>query len=587
MALFLLIAVMPTPCARSQSGPRSTPRISQCLPPGIRRGGKEIWEIRGTNLGRIERVELEGSGIPTHILRATSQSVTIEASASTSARPGIRELRLAGPDGISNLLLLCVDDLSQVSEHEPNDSGDNATALPVGSAGVGVLDMADIDHFRVAGVGGQRVTIELEARRLGVPITPVVTVSSSQHQAIGQFRETPGMEGDCRFSVVMPSVGTCIVQVKDSLYQGGNGLAYRLRASLEPYATAIFPLGGLAGGQVDLHISGGSLHRPLSCLCRLPDNLGSFLKMDSCQDTRSLMPPATRLVIRSGAERTETNPTDGRKVMELLMLGESMNGRLDRPGEIDHYRIVAGDELVVLRIVAAQCGSRLDSVIRVRDASGMVVAENDDSAGGSVDAETTTNPDSRLELPASLRGDFTVEVSDRYGRGGLEYGYRLSMGSAPPDFRLEIDSYGDGAAPDDLSSKGDPPIGVLDLRTGSESRITVKVKREGLTGPIRLSLQGLPEEFVCEPVMLRRFRPVAGSTVTMGEAVLKVQAAPTLRERQGRFTIIGTATLEDGRTISRSGECRLPVGNVATTETLRPVSRRVTSLLFRVYTEKE
>ncbi len=255
----LLVAVLLSAPATKAQNVATQPLISSCLPPGIQRGTQAVWEVHGTSLGRVDRADLEGSGITTRIVRVANDLAILEATATPDAHPGIRELRLSGPDGITNALLVRVDDLLQVREREPNDQPDRATAMPVESAAVGVLEPADIDWFRISGESGQRVTIDLEARRLGVPVHPVVSVYSAEHQALGQFRETPGIEGDCRFSMSLPADGVIVAQVKDGLYQGGNGLAYRLRATSQPYATAMFPLGGPAGGRVRVRIFGGTL----------------------------------------------------------------------------------------------------------------------------------------------------------------------------------------------------------------------------------------------------------------------------------------------------------------------------------------
>ncbi len=284
-------------------------------------------------------------------------------------------------------------------------------------------------------------------------------------------------------------------------------------------------------------------------------------------------------MVGAGVDRLE-NP---RKDLQTLTLSETINGRIDDPGEVDRYRIVLTGEPCALRIVAAECGSWLDSVLRVRDSRGVLVAESDDSA--SLDeAESATNPDSMLELPTDARGTFTVEVTDRYGKGGSEYAYRLSAAGSFPDFRITIDPR---LATELVSSKEVPPNGVLPLATGTAARIPLRVKRRGRTGPITIRLEGLPPGTHVDPVVARRFRPTLEPTVMGAEVELEVKVDPGLADRQGRFRVIGTAIGEDGQTRTRRGECRLPIGAVAPAGGPPPVWRSATSLPFRVYTGKD
>ena len=62
-----------------------------------------------------------------------------------------------------------------------------------------------------------------------------------------------------------------------------------------------------------------------------------------------------------------------------MTLPAALVGALATPGDVDAYEFGArAGEEIVFQVVARPIGSRLDSVIRVRDADGKLIAENND-----------------------------------------------------------------------------------------------------------------------------------------------------------------------------------------------------------------
>ncbi len=152
-----------------------------------------------------------------------------------------------------------------------------AQEVAAGSAIEGLLKPLDIDHFRIKGPPGQRFTLDLEDRRIGTSISPVVTLFSSSGRSLAQGRESRGGDRDCRMSLVLPDDGLCLVQVRDNTYGGSELARYRLRIDPAPYASAIFPLGGPKGGTIEVEVSGGNLVEARRKTITLPDAPGSFV----------------------------------------------------------------------------------------------------------------------------------------------------------------------------------------------------------------------------------------------------------------------------------------------------------------------
>ena len=101
--------------------------------------------------------------------------------ARASARSGSRA------EGMSNLALVRVDTPPQVVEVEPNDDPSRPRRSRRARRWPGSSKPIDVDHLSGRGDAGPRLTLDLEARRVGTSITPVVTV----FRRVGR-RDRPG-----------------------------------------------------------------------------------------------------------------------------------------------------------------------------------------------------------------------------------------------------------------------------------------------------------------------------------------------------------------------------------------------------------
>ncbi len=218
----------------------------------------------------------------------------------------------------------------------------------------------DLDHFRVTGCAGQEVAIEVEARRLGVAIAPLVTVMSTDGRPLHQSGEGQGVNGDCLFLYRYPRDGDYVIQVRDLLYGGARGAWYRLRVTDEPFATALFPLGAPVGSVVTLTAAGGNLAAPIMQAFTVPEGARAIRSVPPFESARASVNAPLRIVAGDGPESFEP--------AETLEIDRTLNGRIDKPGEIDRYRLRTrkGERVTVGGVVAASLGSWLDSVVAVR-----------------------------------------------------------------------------------------------------------------------------------------------------------------------------------------------------------------------------
>jgi hypothetical protein len=548
----------------------SVPALTGVSPPGAVIGATTEWTISGRNLTSVERFHVSGKGVEIAEVKSKSAGTAVLAvRAAADAEPGFRELRAEAPDGYSNLLVVRVDRLAQTAETEPNDDPAKANDLAIGAAAVGVIKPQDIDHFRIKGRAGQRITIDVEAQRLGTAIAPVVTITTAEGGALAQAREGRGGDHDCRLPFTLPRTGSYIIQLRDNVYGGNDAACYRLRVVDAPFATGMFPLGGQRGQSITVTASGGNLARPRTKTVTLPNEPGLTVEAGVFDGPGGPVIAPARLFVGDGPEIFEARADSAGRSTTPLALGTTANGRLESPGEVDRYEItLKKGERVRVKVQAGALGSWLDSVLVLRDPRGQYLEENDDQTpdaqrGGGVLGLPEAPPDSALDYTAKEDGKYIVEVADRYGEGGPEYGYRLSAGPPSPDFSIAL-LLGNPVINRQLAAlnrragaPGPGANGAFNFRPGSTTPINFLITPEGRPGPIVVSMEGLPDGIVADPVTVRlptaprTPRPGAAlSTAPVGGALI-VKVAPNAEPVTSVIRVVATGKRDDGTTIRR------------------------------------
>ncbi|NQT52719.1 hypothetical protein HQ576_11735, partial [bacterium] len=415
--------------------------------------------------------------------------VTIE----RAAAPGDRELRLATPKGLTNPMCFQVGLLPEVDEQEPNDPSAPSELPKVAAASLPVLFNGqvmpgDVDRLRFRARRGQPLVIVTHARRL-VPF--LADAVPGWFQAVVALYDAKGNEvafaDDYRFDpdpvlfYKVPASGEYVLEIRDSIYRGREDFVYRVAIGELPFITQVFPLGGRAGARTAAAVDGWNLPRK-----RL---LFDTQASDDCLREAALLHDrylSNSVVYAVGdlPETTEEEPNNDPKNAQRITLPRIVNGRIGQPGDVDAYQFegAKGDE-VVAEVQARRLHSPLDSLVRLTDEAGRVVAWNDDYMvkDGHLHKDMgflTHHADSYLiaRLPAS--GVYTVRVADAQQHGSAAHGYRLRVSRPQPEFTLLV-------SPSSLS-----------VPAGRTVAFTVNVlRKDGFKGEIELTLKGAPAGF--------------------------------------------------------------------------------------------
>lgn len=160
-----------------------------------------------------------------------------------------------------------------------------------------------------------------------------------------------------------------------------------------------------------------------------------------------------------------------------LTLPATIHGRFLNATSEDYFRfVVKKDELVAIECRPASAASIAMPIVVIEDSTGQTLAKT--SSVESADRECS------LEWRAPADGEYRLRLRDlQHGtRGGPEFAYRLSVRQARPDFQLSI------------------AADYVNVTQGSRTDLDLTVKRfGGFTGPIELSISGLPDGVTFEP----------------------------------------------------------------------------------------
>ena len=421
--------------------------------------------VRGLQAGGTTTLVLDGDGLTTNVRLllpfpakqtlmpgATPTRATFNVTLGAEVTPGYYHLRAATPGGVSLPVVIAVDRLPQRPLVATSES------LPV--ALHGNLTGSTTTETKFTGKAGQKILIEVEARRLGSKLRPVVHLSSPRGLQVGWSWATPALSGDTRLEATLPEDGTYTVSLHDTEYAGGSPGFFRLKIGQWSCVDQVFPP-VVGKGKQSVELLGPS---PALRVDVTASQAAATIPLPWPKD--GVWSGPRPFVVVSPHAEVVGQPAAG-KVQELPAGPVGVSGRLLKPFEEHRYRIPArpGDKLR-LEVFAERYGSPLDVSLVVRNETGGAVAQAEDGPN-------TLDPTLEYTVPAKATS-VIVGVVDAQGRGGPRGVYRLvvepkNSSAVNADFRLFT------------------PVQRLALPVGGRGVVPVWAERRGYQGAITLS----------------------------------------------------------------------------------------------------
>ena len=470
---------------------------------------------------------------------AISESVTLRITVAADAMPGGRELRVDTGTGLSNPLRFCIGQLPEFSRPlladrveatRPRPAANPRSVTPVASPEMGVILPAvlngqigpgGMEGFRFAAHRGERLLVAVSARALipyladAVPgwFQAAVSIADARGRELAfadhyRFQQDPVLFFD------VAADGDYVLTIRDTLYRGRDDFVYRLSVGELPFITGHFPLGGRVGMPAIVTLNGWNL-TVTNLTVDAKSAATRRMPLSVPRDGHDSNP--VPLAFDTLPEATEKEPNNNPDTVQPVTVPVIINGRVDPPGDVDVFRFEgrAGDEIVA-EVQARRLGSPLDSVLTLTDATGRLIAANDDHEDKAVWFETH-HADSYLRAVLPATGTYFLRLSDTEEHGGPDYGYRLRISAPQPDFELR-------AAPASLTIRG-----------GASAPLTVHaLRRDGFTNEITLALKDPPPGF-----------KLSGARVPAGQdtAQITLAAPPSPTAEPIHVVIEGHATI--------------------------------------------
>lgn len=406
------------------------------------------------------------------------EKLKLKFTAAADALPGVRDIRLATPQGVSTVgQLVLVRDAIFV-ESGNNDTPPQAQQVALPAAICGAIEKnEDVDYFRFQAQAGESVAFLVRCARLEDRIhdlqlhaDPIITLRTAAGATLAASDNT-SYHADPVLAYKFEQAGEYLLEIRDVRYQGNQYWEYCIEASSRPLVELTYPLAVQPGQETQLQPLG--LLVPADAMIAFtapqPATGISFFPLTLGGEPTNPVPLIVSdlpLVLESDA--TNDAPT----AAQTVTLPAGINGRIDREGDVDCFAFEAkkGDAFS-LEVIARRVRSALDAHLRVLDSKGRQLAQSDDLKLGK-----RSFTDSWIEnWTAPADGRYVVEIRDVNLRGGADCPYFLKITKSQPYFELYLDT------------------DKTQLGPGGYGAIFVRVERKnGFTGEVELGIEGLP-----------------------------------------------------------------------------------------------
>lgn len=445
--------------------------------------------------------------------------VDIEVTIAPNAPPGDRELRVMTPAGITNPVRFQIGTLPEVCEEDVAEP----ILKPVNVPAVlnGQITPGDVDRFQLRLQRGQKLVCRMFARYLvpyvadAVPgwFQGILTLYDSEGKEVA-FADDYRFDPDPVLLFVVPQEGIYTLEVRDSIYRGREDFVYRIYVGELPFVTEMFPLGGRVGASLRATLKGWNLPVNEIALNTAP---GADSLRWAVVGAEEGLPNSLPYLVDDFPDSPEKEPNDNISSAQNASLPQAINGRIGQPGDVDVFALKAqAGETIIAEVFARRLYSPLDAFLELVDASGQILAREDDytdPAAGLI----THQADSLLRVSIAQTGTYYLRLGDTQGHGGEAYVYRLQLRQEQPDFALRVTP----------SSVSVPPGGRVKIKA-------LAIRKDGFDGPIDLALKDAPAGFTLAKARIAEKENAVEMELTVPRGLLR-QILPL--EFEGRAQI--------------------------------------------------
>lgn len=419
-------------CLTAVASAGFTPVLTLVNPRGGQRGTEVEVTLSGDRMEDIQEVMFYEPGITVAGIDAKDgKKPTAKFTIAPDARLGEYSVRVRTASGVTELCSFFVGQFPTVAEKEPNNTFDQPQAATMNTTIAGVADNEDEDFYVVSLKKGQRLSVEVEGMRLGRELFDTyVAILDPKKFEIASCDDAPLVRTDSFASIIAPEDGDYRVVVREAAYEGKASCQYRLHIGSFPRPKAVYPLGGKPGETIEFTFAGDPVG-PIKKTITLPAN--PVTPFAIYPEHEGLSSPSPHWLTVSALEHVEEKGAGNQTAETALAmppLPSAAHGILDEGQKADWFKFSAkkGDALV-LKVIARELRSPLDSVLGVYDIKGKRLGTNDDTKG---------TPDSQLAWNCPADGEYLLSVADQLQRGGPDFTYRVEIAAKAPALSVSL-----------------------------------------------------------------------------------------------------------------------------------------------------
>jgi hypothetical protein len=389
----------------------------------------------------------------------------------------------------------------------------------------GQIASGETNRYRFEARKGQRLVITTLARELipyiadAVPgwFQPVLTLYDGDGKEL-TYNDDYRFKPDPMVVYEIPKDGEYVFAITDAIFRGREDFIYRITIGETPFVTSIFPLGGRVGEPCPVKMTGMNIE---GATLTPPADTEPGIQLVAA-NKKGLLSNWLPFALDTLPEIIEKENNDTPSQAQHVTLPVNINGRIGSKGDWDVFQFQgkAGDT-VVAEVMARRLDSPMDSIIKLADAKGQLVALSDDveDLGSGVN---THHADSYFMTKLPADGLYYIHIGEAGNKGGEEYGYRLRISAPRPDFELRT-----------MTSS-------TTCRQKNSGAFTVfALRKDGFNGPIKLAVTNAPAGFTPYVTVLASNKNV--SSVSFKADIVTTNGPVNL-------TIVGIAKI-DGKEI--------------------------------------
>ena len=425
----LLIAFCIPQTSFATTGPGATPRLNLITPRGVQRGTEVTLRFTGQRLDQAQEVFLYQKGVEIlELIPIDASKLDVRIKVEDDCLLGEHVAQVRTTRGISGLRSFYVGPFTEIVEAEPNNDPDSAQAVTQNVTVNGVITTEDVDVFKIQATAGQRLSIEIEAMRLGHWFDPFISLVNSNGFEIAVSDDSSLNKQDGIISLQIPDDGEYFVVVREASYGGDANCRYRLHLGDFPRPLVVYPAGGKPDSEIELKFIGDPLGPILS---KQTINLTSEIRVGLPVELEGMSAPSPVALLRSKIEDVLENEPNNtwKEAGEPHELPFAFNGIIETPNDFDHFAFTAKKgEVFNVECFARRLKSGLDPVINILNHKGRNVVGDDDAR----------RPDSYVRFTVPETGNYILRVRDHLRRGQPDFVYRVEVDRVKPRIFITI-----------------------------------------------------------------------------------------------------------------------------------------------------